>query len=45
MSKRPHKGPGAVGGRGGGGLRLSIIEVGPESRRGVAFSHFGGDNF
>ena len=44
MSKRPHKGPGVVGGR-GGGLRLSSKEVGPEGRWGGAFPHFGGDKF
>ena len=42
MSKRPHKGPGVVGGR-GPGLRLSIKEVGPEGRSVGALSQFGGD--
>ena len=42
MSKRPHKGPGVVGGRGGEvGLRLSIKEVGPEGRSEGAILHFG----
>ena len=42
----PHKGPGVVGGRGGGvGLWLSIKEVGPEGRRGGAFFAFCGDKF
>ena len=40
--KRPHKGPGVVGGR-GPGLRLSIKEVGPEGRSVGALSQFGGD--
>ena len=30
---------------GGGGLRLSSKEVGPEGRWGGAFPHFGGDKF
>ena len=47
MSKRPHEGPGVVGGRGGVGvgLHLSIKEVGSEDRWGGAFSHFGDDKF
>ena len=45
MSKRPHKGPGVVGGRGGAGLGLSIKEVGPQGRWGGALSQFGDDKF
>ena len=46
MSKSPHKGPGVVGGGGGGaGLRFSIKEVGPEGGWEGHFLHFGNDKF